>query len=99
MASGVQFLIFIVNAGSMATDFGRYIKGSKRINLAAKQTLGLKITEGKSHMTVPVYEKACEIFFESSKPEHVFAHAFLVLNWNLMKRAENVVEAKIARLF
>jgi len=27
----------------MATDFGHYIKGSKHINLAAKQTLGLKI--------------------------------------------------------
>jgi hypothetical protein len=91
--SGVQM------RDSMVTNFGRYIKGSKRINLAAKQTLGLKITEGKSHMTVPVYEKACEIFFESSKPEHVFAHAFLVLDWNLMKRAENVVEAKIAHVF
>lgn len=82
-----------------ATSFSRYIKGSKRINLAAKQTLGLKITEGKSHMTIPVYEFICKTMFESAKPEHVFAHAFTVLDWNLMKRAENVVDAKIAHVF
>jgi hypothetical protein len=83
----------------MVNNLSRYIKGSKRINLAAKQTLGLKITEGKSHMTVPVYEMLCKIMFESEKPEHVFAHTFTVLDWNLMKRAENVVGAKIAHIY
>jgi hypothetical protein len=85
--------------GEMVNNLSRYIKGSKRINLATKQTLGLKITEGKSHMSVPVYEMLCKIMFESEKPEHVFAHAFTVLDWNLMKRAENVVGAKIAHVY
>lgn len=82
----------------MTNCFSRYIKGSKRINLAAKQTLGLKISEGKSHMTVAVYEFLCKTMFQSRKPEHVFAHTFTVLDWNLMKRAENVVDAKIAHI-
>ena len=82
----------------MVNCFSRYIKGSKRINLAAKQTLGLKISEGKLHMTVPVYEFLCKTMFDSKKPEHIFAHTFTVLDWNLMKQVENVVNAKIAHI-
>lgn len=75
-----------------------YIKGSERINLAAKQTLGLKIVEGKCHMTAIVYEKLAQILFESDEPEHIFAHCFFVLDWNLMKRAENCVIANICHI-
>lgn len=75
-----------------------YIKGSKRLNLAAKQTLGLKIMEGKRHMTPVVFEKFAQILFESPKPEHVFAHCFFILDWNLMKRAENCVNANVTHI-
>ena len=58
-----------------------YVKGSRRINLAAKQTLGLKISEGKEHMTFEVYSKIARILFESGQPEHIFAHLFFILDW------------------
>ena len=83
---------------TMADNFSLYIKGSKRINLAAKQTLGLKIVEGKKHMTPDVYSKLAQVLFESDKVEHIFAHTFLVLDWNLMKRAENCVNANISHI-
>jgi hypothetical protein len=100
MVSGVQLVIYrdVKMPDEMINCFSRYIKGSKRINLAAKQTLGLKILEGKSHMTVAVYEFLCKAMFESKKPEHIFAHTFTALDWNLMKRAENVVDVKIAHI-
>lgn len=82
----------------LSEGFTIYIKGSRRINLAAKQTLGLKITEGKRHMTPEVYKFLAKTLFESPKPEHVFAHTFLVLDWNLMKRAENCVNANISHV-
>ena len=61
--------------------------GMKRIVQAAKQHLGLKITEGKVGMPFDVYERAAMNLFFSPEKEDVFAHLFLVLDWNLMKRA------------
>ena len=83
---------------TLNSSMSLYIKGSRRINLLAKQMLGMKITEGKKHMTKAVYKKIAQILFESSNPEHIFAHLFFILDWNLMKRAENCVEAKIAHI-
>ncbi|GFH59857.1 hypothetical protein CTEN210_16333 [Chaetoceros tenuissimus] len=82
----------------MKLRLARYIKGSARINLAAKTILGLKIVEGKSHMTLPVYELIAKKLFQSEKPEHIMAHTFFVLDWNLMKRAENIVDANISHI-
>ena len=82
----------------MKLRLARYIKGSARINLAAKTILGLKIVEGKAHMTLPVYELIAKKLFESKKPEHIMAHTFFVLDWNLMKRAENIVDANISHI-
>mmetsp|Transcript_20744 Transcript_20744/g.31523 ORF Transcript_20744/g.31523 Transcript_20744/m.31523 type:complete len:642 (-) Transcript_20744:310-2235(-) len=89
----------VLMSEEMKLNFSRYIRGSARTNKAAKQTLGLKVKEGKSHMTVEVYELIARLMFESDKKEHIFAHAFHVLDWNLMKRAENVVDCKITHIF
>mmetsp|Transcript_21038 Transcript_21038/g.25871 ORF Transcript_21038/g.25871 Transcript_21038/m.25871 type:complete len:633 (+) Transcript_21038:146-2044(+) len=75
-----------------------YVKGSRRLNLLAKQTLGLKISEGKEHMTFEVYSKIARILFESGQPEHIFAHLFFILDWNLMKRAENCNTCMISHI-
>jgi len=82
----------------LSVSLSRYIKGSNRINLAAKQTLGLSFQEGKSEMTIPVYEYVCKELFRSEDPKHILTHVFTVLDWNLMKRAENAVEAKISHI-
>ena len=36
-----------------------------------------------------------KLLYESPNPEHIPAHTFFVLNWNLVSRAEFVVDAKI----
>ncbi len=83
---------------SMNSQLSLYVKGSRRINLAAKQELGLKLVEGKTRMTKEAYEFIAKKFFESSDIKHIFAHVFFVLDWNLMKRAENCVNVKIAHI-
>lgn len=50
-------------------------------------------------MTVPVYELIAKKIFSSDKPELIMAHAFFTLDWNLMKRAENVVLSLARYLF
>lgn len=58
-----------------------YIKGSKRLNNLAKQTLGLDMGEGKKPMTRAVYKRICQILSRSEQSEHIFAHLFFVLDW------------------
>ena len=75
-----------------------YCKGSKRKGRKLKQDLGLEITEGKKAMSKGVYGFLAKTLFFSGDPEHIFAHLFLVLDWNLMKRAENCVDCKISHI-
>ena len=67
--------------------------------MSHKQKLGLKITEGKREMSKSAYSALAKILFESEAKEDVFAHLFLILDWNLMKRAENCVDAKINHIY
>ncbi len=39
-----------------------------------------------------VYKLMCSLFLEGNDPEYSFAHYFLMLEWNLMSRSENVVD-------
>lgn len=53
--SAIAFLYTVcgsVMPQELSVALSRYIKGSNRINLAAKQTLGLSFQEGKSEMTI-----------------------------------------------
>ena len=51
--------------------------------------------QGKRPLSFAAYKFLAQVLFESNKPEHVAAHTFLILQWNLIARAEYVVEAKI----
>jgi len=60
-----------------------------------KEGLGLAITEGKRPLSQEAYKLLAKTLFHSEKKEHIFGHVFLVLDWTLMKRAENYVNCKI----
>ena len=62
-----------------------YKKGTRR--LAAK--------EGKNPFLFRAYKYLAQILFESDEPEHVAAHTFLLLELNLISRAEYVVDSNI----
>ncbi len=51
--------------------------------------------EGKSPLPFLAYKYLGKILFESKSPKHVAMHTFLLLEWNLISRAEYLVDAKI----
>ena len=77
------------------TRLAVYKQGSSRTAASQKKKLGLSTVEGKKHLPLAGYRLLSKILFESDKPEHIFAHTFLVFEWNLISRAEYVVDAKI----
>ena len=79
----------------MRDNLKMLIAGKRRAGLKEKEGLGLSIVEGKRPLSQEAYELLAKTLFFSEKKEHIFAHVFLVLDWTLMKRAENCVNCKI----
>jgi len=79
----------------MSNEMTIFINGMQRTISAAKEHLGLKITEGKDALSFDNYEFLAKQLFFSGEKKDVFNRLFLILDWNLMKRAENCVHAKI----
>lgn len=79
----------------MQKEISTFLKGMDRTIRAAKEKLGLKISEGKKALTFEAYSLMAKHLFMSDAKEDIFAHLFLVLDWCLMKRAENCVNAQI----
>ena len=79
----------------MTRKFKQYMAGQKRTGLKEKQDLGLEIMEGKKSLSFERCELIAKQMFVSGNKEHIFAHLFLSLDWCLMKRAENCVNAKL----
>ncbi|KAL7572070.1 hypothetical protein ACA910_001717 [Epithemia clementina (nom. ined.)] len=52
--------------------------------------------DGKEPMSVELYRGLCKWFFDWGTMDGVFAHAFLVLSWNLMCRAKNTASIKMS---
>jgi hypothetical protein len=73
----------------------QYNKGSRRLGGKEKRSLGISTEEGKRPLTLAAYKHLAKVLFESDKPEHVGAHAFLILAWNLISRAEFVIGSNI----
>ncbi len=81
-----------------ASELGIYIKGVSRYIAAAKQHLGLKLTEGKDEMKQEVFEMIAEHLFRSKNQRDILYHLIFLLDWNLMKRAENCMNAKMIHI-
>ena len=72
-----------------------YKKGSRRRSTKEKKKLGLSTTEGKKPLPFSAYRLLAMILFTGEDPEFVGAHNFLIQEWNLISRAEYLVESKI----
>ena len=76
-----------------------YKKCSRRMLANQKKKFGLKLTERKKPLSFQVYKKLCEILFKSNKNSDIPAQTFLVLEWNLISRAENCLTANISQIY
>lgn len=76
----------------------QFIQGLKKVVAEDKKKTGQKLSEGKRHMSREVFEKLCKIFMKGESDEYLFAHCFLTLEWNLMARADNVVDTQVSHI-
>ena len=69
--------------------------GLKRSIAAEKRETGQNTDEGKEKMDFKVYSKIAELMFKQGGTDFIFAHCFLVIEWNLMARSDNVIYTHI----
>ena len=70
-------------------------RGTGRLAVKERKRFGLDATEGKEPLPWRAYKYLAKILFESDEPDHVAAHTFLLLEWNIKSRAEYVVDSNI----
>ncbi len=94
--------LFTMSNSSPPPDFRArmqtLMKGFKRTIVAQKVDNGESLEEGKEAMSFACYELLCRKFFEGEKDEYNFAHVFLTLEWNLIARADNIVNLSVSDL-
>ena len=90
----------VVTNEDLKAKMAHFIVGCKRTIQTEKQELAQKISEGKEPMSVETFEYIAKDLFVSESAElAVFAHLFFLLDWNLMKRAENCEGCKIDHIY
>ena len=72
------------------------MKGFKRSIVQQKVDSGEATEEGKEVMSFACYKLLCKKFFEGKKDEYLFALVFLTLEWNLIARADNIVNLALS---
>ena len=77
------------------TKLSAFKKGTRRLSAKERKELGLSTVEGKKPLPFKAYQYMAKILFESKNAEHIAAHTFLLLEWNLISRAEYVVGSMI----
>ena len=65
------------------------MSGMKIVVAAYKREFGASIDQGKRAVSFEVYKILCEELYNGKVDDHFFAHAFLTMEWNLMKRSNN----------
>ena len=72
-----------------------YKKGTRRLAVKERKQLELAAIEVKNPFPFSAYKYLAKLVFKSDEPEHIVAHTFLLLEWNLISRAEYVVDSNI----
>ena len=69
-----------------------YKRGTMRLVVQERKQIGMAATEVKKPLPFRAYKYLANILFESDEPDHVSAHTFFLLEWNLISQAEYVVD-------
>ena len=79
-------------------DLKQFTKGIRRHVADKKVREGDTTMVGKKKMGFDVYKKICKKFLQEEGEEYIFTRAFVTLEWNLMVRSKNVVNAHILQV-
>ena len=70
----------------------------KRAVADNKRESGASLDEGKKSMSFEVYKRLCEVLYNRKGDDHLFAHAFLKMEWNLMARSNKCVNMHVQHI-
>ena len=70
----------------------------KRVVASNKRESVASLDEGKKAMSFEVYKIFFEEVYNVKGDEHLFAHAFLIMEWNLMARSDNCVNMHVQHI-
>jgi hypothetical protein len=79
----------------MWETISQYKKGTVRDGARQRKELGIRSSEGKDPLPFAAYVYLAEILHKSKDPEHIAARLFLLLDWNMISRADSVVSSNI----
>lgn len=71
------------------------LKGLKRTIVEERVSAGETLEEGKDVMSFACLKLLCKKFLEGENDEYHFAHLFLLLEWNLIARSDNVANLHV----
>ena len=71
------------------------MSGIQRTIVNDKITRGESLNEGKRPMSFSVYENMCKNLYKGDDDEYLFAHEFLIMEWNLMAGADNCINMHV----
>ncbi|KAL3793017.1 hypothetical protein ACHAWO_008273 [Cyclotella atomus] len=72
-----------------------YKKGAARDGAKQRKEFGLRTSSGKDPMPFGAYELLCSILHRSRNPQHIAAHLFLTLDWNMLSRVDFIVSSNV----
>ncbi len=91
--------LFSMSKYAMQSDFfdnlKQFMKGIQLHDTDKKVQEGDVAIVRKKKIGFNMYKKICELLMKEEGEEFIFAPAFLTLEWNLMLRSKNVVQAHI----
>ena len=70
----------------------------KRVVADNKRESGAGLDEGKKEMSFEGYKRLCEELYNGKVDDHLFAHDFLTMEWNLIVRSENCVNIHVQHI-
>src|SRR6056300_1469521 len=79
-------------------DMAQFSRGIKRQVAEERAKNGKSLDEGKRPMTFECYKLMCNLLIKSDSHDSCFAHLFLILDWNLMARADSCRNILIAHI-
>ena len=74
----------------MAKKLSQFMGGIQRTIAKEKKELGTKNDKRKEKMNFEMYQVICKLVLTSGTTESIITHCFLVLEWNLMARSDNI---------
>ena len=82
----------------LAAELNQFSNSLSRKIAEAKVSSGQSLDEGKKPMSFAVYQLMCRKLLESDQADTLFAHTYLVLEWNLMARAHMIADMDVAHI-